>query len=77
MELPQGMWEVINVGSPLPLPHQPGLEGEIQVGGDSHQVADGVAHEELVGVATQNELHEVVLMCRTNWGLVEKSNLYS
>ena len=77
MELPQGVWEVVNVGGPLPLPHQPGLEGEIQVGRESPQVADGVDHEELVGVATQNERHEVVLVCRTNWGLVEKSNLYS
>ena len=61
MELPQGMWEVINVGSPLPLPYQPGLEGEVQVGGESPQVADRMTHEELAGVAAQNELHEVVL----------------
>ena len=49
------------MGGPLPLPHKPDLEGEIQVGGESPQVADGMTHEELAGVAAQNELHEVVL----------------
>ena len=49
------------MGGPLPLPHKPGLEGEVQVGGESPQVADRMTHEELAGVAAQNELHEVVL----------------
>lgn len=62
MELLQAEGKVLDLCRSLALPRQPGGQGEVQVGGETSQVSQGVGHEQLPGVPTQQKLHEIVLL---------------
>ena len=62
MQLLQAVGKVLDLCCPLTFPAEPGRQGEVQVGGESPQVAQRVGGEELPGVPTQQKIHEIVLL---------------
>ncbi len=62
MQLLKAEGKVLDLCCPLTFPAEPGGEGEVQVGGESPEVAQGVGGEELPGMPTQQKLHEILLL---------------
>ncbi len=62
MKLLQAEWKVLDLGCPLTFTSEPGWEEEVEVGGESPQVAEGVGSEEFPCMPIQQKLHEILLL---------------